>query len=85
MHEIDNFDENDQAYRQFEIVDALAHDFLARHRNGELPSIDEYARRHPTLADHIRSVFPTVLSLEKVKVGQQESTGGTGDFSRSKN
>ena len=76
MHDIDTFDEDDVAYSQFEVVDALAHDFLARHRNGERPSIDEYARRHPTLADQIRSVFPSLLSLEKVKVGQQESTNG---------
>ena len=76
MHDIDNFDENDVAYSQFEVVDALAHDFLARHRNGERPSIDEYVRRHPTLAEQIQSVFPSLLSLEKVKVGQQESVDG---------
>ena len=71
MHDIENFDENDLAYSQFEVVDALAHDFLARHRNGERPSIDEYARRHPTLAEQIQNVFPSVLSLEQVKVGQR--------------
>ena len=76
MHDIDNFDENDVAYSQFEVVDALAHDFLARHRNGERPSIDEYARRHPSLADQIQSVFPSLLSLEKVKVGQQGAVDG---------
>ena len=76
MHDVDNFDENDLAYSQFEIVDALAHDFLARYRNGERPSIDEYARRHPTLSEQIENVFPSVLSLEKVKVGQQEVAGG---------
>ena len=76
MHDIDNFDENDVAYSQFEVVDALAHDFLARHRNGERPSIDEYVRRHPSLAEQIRSVFPSLLSLEKVKVGQQAAVDG---------
>jgi len=77
MQNVDNFDENDTAYSQYEIVDALAHDFLARHRNGERPSIDEYARRHPSLAEQIKSVFPAVLSLEKVKLGKRE-VGGDG-------
>ena len=76
MRGIDNFDENDLAYSQFEVVDALAHDFLARYRNGERPSIDEYARRHPTLSAQIESVFPSVLSLEKVKIGQRTAVDG---------
>ena len=76
MQDIDNFDENDLAYSQYEIVDTLAHDFLARYRNGDRPTVDEYARRHPTLAHQIQSIFPAVLSLEKVKVGQQEEAGG---------
>ena len=76
MHEVDNFDENDVLYNQYEVVDALAHDFLARHRNGERPSVDEYVRRHPSLAEQIESVFPAVLSLEKVKIGHQEAADG---------
>ena len=76
MHEVENFDENDVAYNQYEVVDALAHDFLARHRNGERPSVDEYVRRHPSLAEQIDSVFPAVLSLEKVKIGHQEAVDG---------
>ena len=76
MQNVDNFDENDFAYSQYEVVDALAHDFLARHRNGERPSVDEYVRRHPALAEQIKSVFPAVLSLEKVKLGKQEAVDG---------
>jgi len=76
MHEVESFDENDVAYNQYEVVDALAHDFLARHRNGERPSVDEYVRRHPSLAEQIESVFPAVLSLEKVKIGHQEAADG---------
>ena len=64
MQNVDNFDENDLAYSQYEVVDALAHDFLARHRNGDRPTIGEYVRRHPSLAEQIGSVFPAVLSLE---------------------
>ena len=76
MHEVDSFDENDVAYSQFEVVDALAHDFLVRHRNGERPTVDEYVRRHPSLAGQIESFFPAVLSLEKVKIGHQEAADG---------
>ena len=76
MQNVDNFDENDFAYSQYEVVDALAHDFLARHRNGERPSVDEYVRRHPSLTEQIKSVFPAVLSLEKVKLGKQEAVDG---------
>ena len=76
MQNVDNFDENDLAYSQYEVVDALAHDFLARHRNGEHPKINEYVRRHPSLAAQIESVFPAVLSLEKVKLGKQEAVDG---------
>ena len=35
----------------FEVV---AESFLARFRAGERPSIEEYAARHPELADQIR-------------------------------
>ncbi len=76
MQDVDNFDENDQAYGQYEIVDTLAHDFLARHRNGERPTVEGYVRRHPALAEQIESVFPAVLSLEKVKLGHQEAVDG---------
>jgi hypothetical protein len=35
-------------------VEALADDFIRRQRGGEKPTIDEYCRRHPELADEIR-------------------------------
>ena len=68
MQNVDNFDEDDLAFSQYEVVDALSHDFLARHRNGERPSIDEYVRRHPSLAEQIKNVFPAVLSLSLIHI-----------------
>src|SRR5574341_409869 len=47
-----------------EEVDLLAEEFLSRHRRGERPSIDEYARQRPDLAAEIREVFPTLLLIE---------------------
>jgi len=41
-----------------ETIDVLASDFLARYRDGERPTVEEYARRHPEYADAIRRMFP---------------------------
>jgi WD40 repeat protein/serine/threonine protein kinase len=43
----------------------LADDFLRRHRAGEQPSVDQYVREHPELADRIRDVFPAVILMEQ--------------------
>lgn len=58
-------------------VDILASDFVARYRNGDRPTIEEYADRHPELREPIRRVFPLVLSVEKVKVDQQAEHDGS--------
>src|SRR5690242_16132940 len=47
------------------LVEELAEDFLARHRRGERPDPDEYARRHPELADEIRDLFPALMLIEE--------------------
>lgn len=57
-------------------VDELAVEFLERHRDGESPSIEEYARRHPELADEIRELFPTILKLEGLKHHLSDSSSG---------
>ena len=46
----------------FEVV---AESFLARFRAGERPSIDEYAARHPELADQIRRLLPALVMVEQ--------------------
>ena len=54
-------------------VDDLAESFLARLRDGEHPSISEYANAHPEIADEIREVFPTLAMLENAgQVSQAE-------------
>jgi hypothetical protein len=42
----------------------LAEEFSRRVRQGQLPEIEEYAVRHPNLAERIRALFPTLLLLE---------------------
>ena len=45
-------------------VEALSEEFVARHRAGETPSVEEYAAAHPEFADEIRALFPTALAME---------------------
>jgi len=59
-----------------ETIDVLANDFLARYRDGERPTVEDYARRHPEYADSIRRMFPLVASLERIKIDEQVSEDG---------
>ena len=43
----------------------VAESFLARYRAGERPSIEEYATRHPELADQIRWLMPALVRMEQ--------------------
>jgi hypothetical protein len=45
-------------------IEQVAEKYLERRRRGEKPSVDEYARRYPELADEIRDLFPTLAMLE---------------------
>src|SRR5262249_36615183 len=42
----------------------LAEEFTGQVRQGLLPDVEEYVRRHPELAERIRALFPTLLLLE---------------------
>ena len=58
-------------------VEALADDFLRRQRGGERPTLEDYCRRHPELADEIREVFPVLIRMEDLRSdGPDDSTGG---------
>jgi WD40 repeat protein len=46
----------------FEVV---AESFLDRFRAGERPSVEEYADRHPELADQIRNLLPALVMVEQ--------------------
>jgi WD40 repeat protein/serine/threonine protein kinase len=48
-------------------VEALAAEYLRRHRQGERPSLAEYLERYPELAEQIRAVFPALIALEQLK------------------
>ena len=46
-------------------IEMLADSFLARFRAGERPSVEEYAAKHPELADQIRELLPALVMLEQ--------------------
>jgi serine/threonine protein kinase/WD40 repeat protein len=58
-------------------VEELAEAFLERYRRGERPSLSEYTRPHPELADEIRELFPALVMMEEA--GPREvDRGGPG-------
>jgi len=59
-----------------EPFEVLAAEFVDRHRGGECPSIEEYAGRHPQLANEIRDLFPTIASLENLRSTKANSSDG---------
>ena len=47
------------------IFEAVADEFTEALRNGEHPSIDDFAERHPQIADRIRLLFPMLAIMEQ--------------------
>ena len=60
-------------------VELLAEEFLDRQQRGEKPSIEDYCRQHPDLAEEIREVFEALMLVEDLKPDSHdvvESFGG---------
>jgi serine/threonine protein kinase/predicted Zn-dependent protease len=55
-------------------LEVLAEEFVGRYRAGDLPSLSEYAERHPELAEQIRDLFPALLEMEQLKPGAADRT-----------
>ena len=53
-----------QTWTDHDPLDPLVEEFLARHRRGEKADVDEYADRHPELAERIRHLFPALVTLD---------------------
>ncbi|MEO1999837.1 MAG: serine/threonine-protein kinase, partial [Planctomycetaceae bacterium] len=53
-------------------VEVLAEEYIRRQRNGEHPTVNEYAERFPDWAAEIHDVFPTLLMIEKLKPSAEE-------------
>lgn len=57
-------------------VEFLAEEFMERLRQGEHPSVEEYALAHPEKAEQIRELFPTIAAMEKLKSDKESLSGG---------
>ncbi len=58
------------------LLGELAEEFTRRVREGKVPEIEEYARRHSELAGRIRELFPTLLMLDGFAQDSVPPTGG---------
>ncbi|HYH65734.1 MAG TPA: protein kinase, partial [Urbifossiella sp.] len=56
-------------------LDRLAEEFVSRLRRGEHPAIDDYAARHPELAEQVRELFPALVEMEQLKPAPGDHTG----------
>jgi WD40 repeat protein len=58
-------------------IEELAAEFFDRKRRGERPTLEDYCRLHPELADDIRELFPVLLRVEDLGGdGPGGTTGG---------
>ena len=57
-------------------LELLAAEYMEQLRQGQRPSIEEYAAQHPELAGEIRDLFPTIAVTERLKAQQARSSGG---------
>ena len=57
-------------------LEVLAAEYMERLRQGQRPSIEEYATCHPDLAEEIRELFPTITITERLKAQRERSSGG---------
>jgi WD40 repeat protein/serine/threonine protein kinase len=56
-------------------VEALAEEFVERHRRGEHPALTEYTTRYPQWANEIRDLFPALVLMEKNRPQADEAIG----------
>ncbi len=54
-------------------LEVLAARFAERLRAGEAPSVEQYAKAHPELAEKIRELFPMIAAMERLKMEREES------------
>jgi len=57
-------------------LEVLAAEYMERLRQGQAPSISDYAAQHPELAEEIEDLFPTIAATERLKARQARSSGG---------
>jgi serine/threonine protein kinase len=58
-------------------VEALMDEFVRRYRDGERPTISEYARQHPDVVERIRELFPGLVYLGEIQDGNPDDREAT--------
>src|SRR5215831_19730095 len=48
----------------------IADEFVEAFRQGQRPSVEEFARRYPAHADEIRDILPALVLMEKAKASE---------------
>jgi len=56
-------------------IEVLSEEFLERIRRGEAVTPEEYAQKHPDLADEILTLFPALLMMEELADETSDRTG----------
>src|SRR5262249_33011629 len=57
-----------------DLLAQIVDEWQDRLRRGERPSLDEYAQRHPELADQVRELLPGLAALEDLKADGLDRT-----------
>ena len=57
------------------IVEQIAEEFLAQHRQGASPSVDEFCDRYPEHAHELRDFLPALVAVEILKPNSIEGSG----------
>ena len=65
-------------------VEQLAEDFASRLRNGETPSLDEYAAAYPDMKEEIEALFPTIAALEGLRRKKERPADGRASLGAAK-
>jgi serine/threonine protein kinase/Tfp pilus assembly protein PilF len=68
-----------EAASEFDPVEEVAEEFLARYRRGERPALTEYTDKYPALADQIRELFPALLAMEQFGSVAAPATDSSGE------
>ncbi|MEM7232482.1 MAG: hypothetical protein AAF517_09925, partial [Planctomycetota bacterium] len=62
---------------ELDLFEKLSEEFVERARRGEAPSIEEYCRKYPSLADDIHELFPALVVIENARPEWQEQLDET--------
>src|SRR5215472_3888427 len=58
---------NDNDLSAADPLGQIADEFVEAFRQGQRPSVEEFARRYPEHADELREVLPALVMMEKAK------------------